>query len=98
MDSILIKLNNKEWVIKQSFRSYLYYEEMTGKQVGDVQTIKDILTLLFCTFRGCNKDWNYTWDEFLDFIDENPEILTKYNEFNTSLLSPTTEKKSQEKE
>jgi len=88
MKIITIKINEKDYILKQSFRSYLLYEETTGKQIADITTMKDILTLLYCSFKGCNKDWEYTFEEFIDIVDEDPEILTKFNEFNNSIETP----------
>ena len=59
MDAITIKINGKDWLIKQTFRSYLLFEEMSGKQVGDIKTMKDFLLLLYCSFKGSNKDFGY---------------------------------------
>lgn len=84
MKELKIKIREDEFTIKQSFRTFLLYEEMTGKQVTDIETIKDVLNLLYCTFKGCNKNWNYTFDEFLDIVDEQPEIFEQFNKFNAS--------------
>ena len=93
MDAIKIEIKGKEWIIRQSFRGYLLYEEMTGLQVGDIKTMKDMVTLLYCTFKGSNKDWTYTYEEFIDIIDEDPEIFTKFNEFNTDSTKPVEKKR-----
>ena len=93
MKEMKIIINKEEYVYKQSFRSYMLFEEMTGKQIGDVATVEDILTLLFCTLKGCNKHWDKDWDTFIDLVDEDNTILTKFNDFNTSLLTPGAEKK-----
>lgn len=89
MNQLEIEIDGEKYIIKQSFRSYLYYEEMTGKQISDIKSIKDILTLLYCTFKACNKNWKYDFDMFVDAIDEDPTILDKFNQFNAE----TTEKK-----
>jgi hypothetical protein len=93
MNSIIISIKGIDYTIKQSFRSYLLYEEMTQKQISEIETMKDILTLLYCTFKGCNKIFTFTFDEYIDFIDDDPTILTRFNEFNTTLLTEQTEKK-----
>lgn len=89
---ITIKIREKDYKIKQSFRSYLLYEERTGKQIGDIVTMKDILELLYCTFRGCNKDFSYDFDEFIDIVDEDGTILDQFNKFNNDQITSTSEK------
>lgn len=98
MQTLNIELKGKEYVIKQSFRSYLLFEEMTKKQISEIQSFKDIITLLYCTLKGCNKTFDYSFDDFIDIIDENPEVFEKFNEFNSSLVSNSDEKKSQKKD
>lgn len=93
--SIIIK--EKEYKIKQSFRTYLLFEERNNKQISEIQTMKDMLELLYCSFVGCNKNFEYDFDEFLDLLDENPDILTKFNEFNLKNNTVNTEKKSPKK-
>jgi hypothetical protein len=96
MNELKITIKGKEFIIKQSFRSYLLYEEMTGHQISDISTMKDMLTLLYCTLKGCNvKSWEYNFDDFIDIIDEDPEIFTKFNDFNSAFA--TSEKKVQVK-
>jgi len=88
-----IKIKDKEYTIKQSFRTYLLFEERTGKQISDIQSMKDILELLYCSFKGCNKDFEYDFDSFIDVIDDDPSILTKFNEFNNSIIQPEEKKR-----
>lgn len=93
MKVIEVEIRNKKYIIKQSFRSYLLYEEMTGRQIGEVTSMKDVLTLLYCTLKGCNKDFEYSFDEYIDIIDEDPTIFDKFNEFNLSVIDKPNEKK-----
>ena len=93
MNQITIKINDKDFIIKQSFRSYLLFEEMTGKQIADIQTLKDFITMLYCYLKGGNKTFEFTFDEFLDLVDEDATIISKFNEFNVKIATPTSEKK-----
>lgn len=93
MKQIEVVIKDQTFKIRQSFRSYMLYEENLGKAIGDIVSIKDILNLLYYTLKGCNMStFNFTFDEFIDIIDEQPDILAKFNEFNTGLL--TDEKKN----
>lgn len=91
-----IKINNEEYIIKQNFRSFLMYEEYTNKQVAEVESVTDMLTLFYCTLKACNLNtFKYTFDEFIDKLDEDPEIFTQFNNFNAG--EGTAEKKSKKK-
>lgn len=92
MKEIKISIKEKEYTLKQTFRTYLLFEELTGKQISDIKTMKDMIYLLYCTFKANNKEFEYSFDDFIDVIDENPEIFTKFNEFNTSLIEPEKKK------
>jgi len=98
MNSITVKINDTDYKLKQSFRCYLLFEEMTGKQISDISTMKDTITFLYCTLKGSNiKEWNYSFDEFIDLIDEYPEIFRKFNELNET-ISSSNEKKTEIKD
>lgn len=92
MKEINIKIKEIEYVIKQSFRTYILFEEMTGKQVGDIETTKDNITLIYCTFKGCNKNFSFSFDEFIDLLDENPGIFSEFAKLNETPVA--SEKKS----
>lgn len=91
MKEISIKIREKEYQIKQSFRTYMLFEELSGKQIGEIETMKDNIMLIYCTFKGCNKNFEFSFDEFIDILDENPEIFSEFGKLNET--KPTTEKK-----
>jgi len=94
MKYITIKIKEKEYIIKTCFRSYLLYEEMTGKQINELKTMTDSITFLYCTLKGSNyKEWDYSYDDFIDLLDEYPEIFEKFNEFNNTIETVEPEKK-----
>lgn len=83
MKETKIKIGENEYKIKQSFRALLLFEELSGKDVSDIKdSVSDILKLFYCILKANNKDiFNYTFDEFIDLIDENYESVDLFSKF-----------------
>lgn len=83
MEKITIKINEQDYTIKQSFRALMLFEEMTSKTVNQMsESIADIFKLFYCILKANNLNvWKYTFEEFLDLIDEQPEVFTQFTEY-----------------
>lgn len=90
-----IKINDQEWNLKQNnFRTLLLFEEMSGKQVSDMDnSVKDSLLFFYCLLKGSNyKTWNYSFDDFVDdIIDE--KLLQEFINIITKKVDPDVKKK-----
>lgn len=73
----LLKLKNEEFEVKSNVRTMMYYEENVDTySVKKANSIKANIVLLFSSLQACNiGKFNYTLEEFLDILDENPELL-----------------------
>lgn len=70
-----ITIKDKEIELRQSLRSLIMYENLTEKAF-EPKTFQDILTFLFCIVLTSSKNYSLiTFDEFIDFIDENHQVL-----------------------
>jgi len=78
-----IKIDGVEYILKQSFRSLMQFETMTGKFATEVnQSINDLTKLLYCMLSANNKDiFNYTYDEFITLLDTNENIMTDFSTY-----------------
>jgi len=78
-----ITLNGIEYVVKQSFRSLMKFEEMTKKSVSEMSTsIADLITLLYCILSSNNREtFKFTYDEFVDVIDESPDTINQFSQY-----------------
>ncbi len=57
MEKITIKIENKDLIIKQSFRALMLFEEMTSKTVNEMnESVADILKLFYCILKANNLD------------------------------------------
>ncbi len=68
-----IKINNNECKIKQTVRSIFLWEQITGKSF-EIQNTLDNYLYLYC-FLLANKDDIMSWDEFINFLDDDPTVL-----------------------
>lgn len=80
-----VQINNKEIELKSSFRAYLIYENITGKSFQAVQTLSDVLCFMYATILASSKTTDISFDAFIDYIDENPEIVTEFSNWLTGV-------------
>lgn len=83
MKQIYITISEQQYRIKQSFRALMLFEEMTSKSVGEMnESVADVLKLFYCILKGNNmQTFTYTFEEFLDIMDEQPEAFTEFTEY-----------------
>ena len=97
-----IKINDIEIELKNSFKSYIAYEDVTGESFAPTG-LKNIITLFYCMAMTSNYDLALTFDEFLEWLDANPDQLTNFTNFlveknkrNDALSKPAEEKQPAE--
>lgn len=76
-----ITILGREIELKSSFRSYMIYENITGKSFQSLTTLADIITFMYANVLAVLKSPEISFEEFLDFIDENPNEVTKFSEW-----------------
>lgn len=72
-----ITVKEKEYNIKYSFRALMIYENITHKSFNP-KTISDMIVFFYSIVLASNKGCELLFDDFLDWIDENPD---KVNDF-----------------
>lgn len=75
-----INLNNKDIELKYSFRALMMYENVTGTSLNP-QGLTDIMTFFYCVVLSSAKDYTITFDDFVDYIDENPSKVGEFSEW-----------------
>lgn len=95
MDYIDIIINGVKYKLKKSFRGLMLFEEMTGTPVTEMQeNTGNMLKMFYCLLKGANKDiFILTWDEFIDYLDTNEDIVQDFNNYMVSLATPQPEQK-----
>lgn len=97
-----IKIKDREVTLKYSFRALMLYENIQKKSFNP-ETTTDVLVFMFCVIMGSDKDIDLDFNEFLDMVDENPNLVimfsnwltTEINKQNT--LSPEEEEDEKKK-
>lgn len=73
-----IKINGKDYKIKQTIRSLFLFEEITGKAF-EIKTTMDNYLYFYCLLLANNSDF-MDWDSFIDVLDADPTIITQLNQ------------------
>ena len=81
-----ITLKNKEIELKYSFRSMMIYEKITGGSFNP-KGITEILIYLYSSILASDKNIDLTFEEFMDWIDDNPQVITEFSTWLTSILT-----------
>ena len=76
-------INDKEITLKSSFRAMVAYEQITD-HIFSPSTVTDILVYFYCCIISSKEyDGTLTFDEFMDYLDDNPTILQEFSEWMT---------------
>lgn len=75
-----ITVNNQEIELKRSFRALLIYENITDKAFAPTN-ISDILTYFYCVILASKTEIDLSFDEFIEMLDEKPELLEEFQKF-----------------
>lgn len=94
-----ITINEKTIKLKKTFRSLIAYEQATGGMFSP-KTISETIMYFYCVIIASDKDVDIDYDEFMDWLDENPSSLqefsnwiVKQNEQEEMLTKKKTQKK-----
>ena len=74
-----IEINGKEYNIKYTIRALFIFEQISGKSFKLESLLYNYL-LFYSMILVCNSDNVLTWDEFIDAIDNDPQLMVKLNE------------------
>lgn len=88
---MIFKIKDKELTLKNSLRNYLIFESITERSfVGN--SLEDIILLFFSSTLAQVKDKiTLTYDEFLDTLDEQPNLITEYIKWLTEVNTNNNE-------
>jgi hypothetical protein len=89
-------LGNK-YLVKKTYRSLLLFEEQSGKSVSEMkQSLRDLMMLFYCIVQA-NNTITFTFPEFVDMIDAQPDAMDKFNEYLVESATEVKEKPAKKK-
>lgn len=77
-----IKIGKKNYNVKNTVRALFIFERITRKAFS-IETILDNYIYLYSILLANNEDMDLTWDEFIDYIDKDPDFLNRFNKLLT---------------
>ena len=75
-----VNINNQEIELRVGFRAFLLYEAMTDKSFAG-GGLSESLFFFYAVVFSSDKSKSISWEVFLDWLDENPDELEKFNDF-----------------
>lgn len=75
-----LTIKEKEIELKYTLRSLILFENITEKSFNP-QGLSDMLTYFYCVVVASSKDYSLSFDDFIDWCDENPEALGEFSEW-----------------
>lgn len=96
-----IKINDKEFALKQTIRSIFLWEQITGRSF-EIQNTLDNYLYFYCILLANNPDF-MLWDDFITAIDEDPTILIQISKCLTQqsqldkILNPDSDTDTEDK-
>ena len=80
-----ITIKEDELELRYSFRALMAYEQILGKTF-EPRGITEVITFFYCVIITSKKDLQFTYDEFLDMLDENPGIIKEFSDWLTGAV------------
>ena len=76
-----LNIKDKEIELKYSIRALLMYENMTDKTFSTSTLLTDMVVFMYCVVISSSKDYSLSFDEFIDYLDENPNANQEFAEW-----------------
>ncbi len=75
-----LNINNKTIELKYTLRAMIMYENVTSSTFAP-KSISDIITLFYCVVVSSAKDYDLSFEQFVDYLDENVNVLNEFSEW-----------------
>lgn len=75
-----VTINEKEIELKYTLRAMMMYENVVNGNINP-QSLTDMITLMYCITVCSAKDYNLSFEDFIDYVDEHPEFMTDFTKW-----------------
>lgn len=79
-----ITIKGKEIELVNTMRTMIMYENITEKTFAP-ESVTDIIIYMYCVVLASSKDYSLTLDDFIEYIDENPDIFEQFGAWLTDV-------------
>ena len=83
---MIVNIKDKDITLKYGFRALMIYENITQKSFQP-QGLSDVVTFFYSVLVASSKGENISFDEFLDWLDDNPTALNKFSDWLTEVYN-----------
>lgn len=83
---MFITINNYNIELKYSFRAMMIYEKITGESFNP-KGITELMIYLYSIILASSKDITLSFDDFMNWIDDNPTVLNEFTVWLTSIIN-----------
>lgn len=85
-NSMKVTIKEREIALKYSFRALMIYENITQKSFNP-QGLTDVITFFYSVVVASARDMALSFDDFLDWIDDNPSSLNDFSQWLTDVYN-----------
>ena len=79
-----ITIAGNEYKVGFTLRAIDLFEKMTGRSIQEVEGTMDNVRYCYCTLKALNPEFSYTFEQFIDLLDEQPQLLLDLQAANNS--------------
>lgn len=83
---MILKIKDRDVELRYSFRALMLFENIQNKSFAP-STTTDVLVFMYCVIMGSAKDLDFNFDEFLDFVDEDPTVVVHFSDWLTKEIN-----------
>lgn len=87
-----IVINEKTYKVKYGFKALMIYERINDGAPFEGKTLGEILTFFYSCVLAADAEIQF--DEFVSWLDENPEAINDFSSYLSSVVEAQTLKKN----
>lgn len=76
-----ITIKDTKVTLKQSFRTAMLYENITNESFGNNLNTSNFILYFYCNVLGSEPTLTIGFDDFIDFLDLNPNLLSEFTQW-----------------
>lgn len=80
-----VTIKEQEITLKYSMRSLFLYEQKSGESFSP-RNLEQYCLYFYCVVMSSNRDLDLTFDDFIDFLDEDPSKITEFAEWLSNVM------------